>query len=57
MSQTELLSQLVEAKGKLSEARRKEERSRIAVDQLMTEVEAKAAQMNEQQVSASCLVV
>jgi hypothetical protein len=53
MSPTELLSQLVEAKGLLVEARREQERSRLAVEQLMTEVEAKAAEMEEQQVRAA----
>lgn len=51
MSATELLSQLVDSKGRLAEARREQERFRIAVDQLMTQVEAKAAQMEEQQVN------
>lgn len=45
-----MLSQLVEAKGLLAEARRQQETSRISVDQLMSQVEAKAAEMEDQQV-------
>lgn len=45
-----MLSELVEAKGLLAEARRQQESSRIAVDQLMSQVEAKAAEMEDQQV-------
>lgn len=52
MSPTEMLSQLVEAKGLLAEARRQQETSRIAVDQLMSQVEAKAAEMEDQQVGS-----
>ena len=51
MSPTELLSELVETKGQLAEAQMQQERSHFAVDQLMTQVEAKAAEMEEPQVS------
>jgi hypothetical protein len=50
LSPTELLNELIDLRGQVKRAERETERSAIATDQLMKEVEAKAAFMQEQQV-------
>ena len=48
----ELLNELIDLRGQVKQADRERQRSAIATDQLMKEVEAKAAAMQEQQASS-----
>ena len=50
LSPAELLTQLVDLRGQVKAAERERDRDRLATSQLMAEVEAKAALMQEQQV-------